>query len=163
MLAFHAFTAVTGAALMSNEQIIEQIRERYDRDERIQHPVQVAISEKEGTVTLRGTVPGLRQRRAAIDLAKSVRGVRSVVDELVVDPRDHYLDDEIRGAALQALMSNDDVPVDDINVTVSDAWLTLSGRVKRQSESNAAFETVSGLSGVGGITNKIQVVTAGGF
>ena len=147
---------------MSNEQIAYEIRDRYARDPRIQHPAQVAVSEKAGTVTLRGTVRSLHQRRAAIESAKSVRGVRGVEDELVVDPRDRYLDDEIRGTALQALMSNDDVPVDEINVTVSDAWLTLTGRVKRQSESNAAFETVSGVPGVGGITNKIQVVTAGG-
>jgi osmotically-inducible protein OsmY len=147
---------------MSNEQIIDQIRDGYVRDPRIQHPTQVAVSEKAGTVTLRGTVRSLRQRRAAIEIAKSVRGVRRVEDELVVDPRDRYLDDEIRGTALQALMSNDAVPVDEINVTVADGWLTLTGRVKRQSESNAAFETVSGLSGVGGITNRIQVVTAGG-
>jgi hypothetical protein len=33
-----------------------------------------------------------------------------VVDELSVDPRDRWEDDEIRGAALQALMLNDDVP-----------------------------------------------------
>jgi osmotically-inducible protein OsmY len=71
-------------------------------------------------------------------------------------------DDELRGTALQALMSNDEVPIDQINVTVADGWLTLTGRVKRQSESNAAFEAVSELPGIGGITNRIEVVTAGG-
>lgn len=33
--------------------------------------------------------------------------------------------------------------------------------IKRQSESNAAFAAVSGVTGVGGITNEIRVVTAG--
>jgi osmotically-inducible protein OsmY len=147
---------------MSNEQVIDQIRDRYVRDPRIQHPAQVAMTEKAGTVTLRGTVRSLHQRRAAIEIAKSVRGVRAVEDELLVDPRDHSRDDELRGTALQALMANDEVPIDQINVTVADGWLTLTGRVKRQSESNVAFETVFGLPGVGGIVNKIEVVTAGG-
>jgi osmotically-inducible protein OsmY len=50
-----------------------------------------------------------------------------------------------------------------IQVHVADGWLTLSGQVKHQSVSNAAFEAVSGLPGVGGITNKIQIITAGGY
>ena len=146
---------------MPNELVIDQIRDSYVRDPRIQHPAQVAVTEKAGTVTLRGTVRSLHQRRVAIEIAKSVRGVRAVEDELLVDPRDHYRDDELRGSALQALMAND-APIDRINVTVADGWLTLTGRVQRQSESNAAFETVSTLQGVGGITNRIEVVTAGG-
>jgi osmotically-inducible protein OsmY len=148
---------------MPDEQVIDQIRDRYVRDPRIQHPAQVAVTEKAGTVTLRGTVRSLHQRRAAIEIANSVRGVRAVEDELLVDPRDHYLDDELRGTALQALMSNDEVPIDQINVKVANAWLTLTGRVKHQSQSNAAFEAVSELPGVGGITNRIEVVTAGGY
>jgi osmotically-inducible protein OsmY len=52
---------------------------------------------------------------------------------------------------------------DTVDVTVANGWLTLSGRVKHQYESNAAFEAVAGLQHVGGITNKIQVVTAGGY
>jgi osmotically-inducible protein OsmY len=99
----------------------------------------------------------------AVDIARAVRGVRAVEDELRVDPRDRFVDDEIRGAALQALMSSPDVPDDLIDVRVADTWLTLSGRVRHQAESTAAFEAVSGLPRVGGITNKIQVITAGGY
>jgi osmotically-inducible protein OsmY len=148
---------------MPDTQVVDAIRARYERDPRIPHAAQLAVSERAGTVTLRGTVRSLHQRRVALDIAKSVRGVRAVADELVVDPRDLSIDDEIRGAALQALMSSPDVPDDTIDVRVADEWLTLSGRVQHQSESNAAFEAVSGLPRVGGITNKIQVVTAGGY
>jgi osmotically-inducible protein OsmY len=148
---------------MPDTQIVDAIRARYERDPRIHHAAQLAVSERAGTVTLRGTVRSLHQRRVALDIAKSVRGVRAVEDELVVDPRDLSIDDETRGAALQALMSRPDVPADMIDVRVADGWLTLSGQVKRQSESNAAFEAVSGLPRVGGITNKIQVITAGGY
>ena len=148
---------------MPESQVVDVIRARYARDSRIHHPTQLAVSERAGTVTLRGTVRSLHQRRVAVDIAKSMRGVRAVEDELIVDPRDRSVDDEIRGVALQALMSSPDVPADMIDVRVADGWLTLSGQVKHQSDSNAAFEAVSGLPHVGGITNKIQVITAGGY
>jgi osmotically-inducible protein OsmY len=147
---------------MPDEQVIDQIRARYVNDPRIQHAAELAVTERAGTVTLRGTVRSPNQRRLAVEIARSVRGVRAVSDDLSIDPRDSWRDDELRGVALQALMSSPDVPHEEIDATVANGWLTLTGRVKRQSESNAAFEAVSGVGGVGGITNKIEVTTAGG-
>jgi osmotically-inducible protein OsmY len=141
--------------------IVDDVRAALADDPHLHNPTELAVSEKSGTVMLRGTVRSLRQRRLAIEAARSVRGVGNVVDEIVVDPRDHWDDAQLRGAALQALMSDDGVPADDVDVTVADGWLTLTGRVKYQSQSNAAFEAISGLPGVGGITNRIEVVTAG--
>jgi osmotically-inducible protein OsmY len=163
MLAICQLSADVRSPPMPDTQVVDVIRARYERDPRIHDAAQLAVSERAGTVTLRGTVRSLHQRRVAIDIAKSVRGVRAVQDELSVDPRDLSIDDEIRGAALQALVSRPDVPDDMIDVRVADGWLTLSGQVKHQSDSNAAFEAVSGLPRVGGITNKIQVITAGGY
>ena len=141
--------------------IIDDIRARLESDPRIPHPGQVAISERDGTVRLRGTVRSVHQRRAAVQIAKSTRRVRAVEDDLWVDPRDHWPDDEIRGAALRALMSDPGVPSDRVEVTVADGWLTLKGEVKHQYESDAAFEAVRGVTGIGGITNKLTVISAG--
>lgn len=147
---------------MLNENLIsDEIRAKYVRDPRIPHPGEVAVSERAGAVTLRGTVATPQQRHAAVEIAKSVRGVRDVYDELSVDPRDRW-DAEIRGAALQALMSSPGVPADQIEVKVDAAWLTMKGEVKHQHESDAAFKAVSQVPGVGGITNRIAVITAGG-
>lgn len=146
---------------MTDENIVEVIQSKYQRDDRIPHPAEIAVSEKAGTVTLRGTVRSLHEHRAAADIAKATRGVVWVDNELSVNPRDRWQDGELRGAALQALMSSDQVPADGIDVLVSDGWVTLKGEVTRQEDSNAAFETVSRLDGVGGITNEIKVITAG--
>jgi osmotically-inducible protein OsmY len=148
---------------MPNEHVSDQIRANYVSDPRVQHAAELAVTERAGTVTLRGTVRSLQQRRLAVEIAQSVRGVHLVVDELRINPRADSRDDELRGVALQALMSSADVPDEQIDASVADGWLKLTGRVKRQSESNAAFEAVSGLRGVGGITNKIEVNTAGGY
>jgi osmotically-inducible protein OsmY len=147
--------------MTSDKTIIEEIRAAYDCDDRIPHAAEIAIAEQGGTVTLRGTVGSPHQLRAAAEIAKSVRGVRRLDNELSLDPRDRWADGEIRGTALRALMSSDDVPADHIDVHVANGWLTLKGEVKHQEESDAAFAAVSRLKGVGGITNEIKVITAG--
>ena len=141
--------------------IIEDIRARYVRDHRIPHPAEIAVSAQLGNVTLRGTVSSVSQLRAAVQIAKSAHGVRRVDNELSLDPRDHSDDAELRGTALQAMMANDAVPADHIEVHVAAGWVTLKGEVKHQYETDAAFDAVSQLPGVGGITNEIKVVTAG--
>jgi osmotically-inducible protein OsmY len=147
---------------MSNDNVItEEIRATLARDDRIPHPTEVAVSERHGTVILRGSVGSFHQRRAAVKIARSVHGVLTVEDEVWVDPRDRWQDNEIRGAALQALMSNPEVPADRIDITVANGWLTLKGEVKHQYENDAAFDAVCRLAGVGGITNEIKVITAG--
>ncbi len=146
---------------MSNEKLItDEIRATLERDNRIPHPTEVAVSDRHGTVTLRGSVGSLHQRRAIVKIARSVPGVVNVEDELQVDPRDRWQDNEIRGAALRALTSNDTVPADRIEVRVANGWLTLKGEVNHQYENDAAFEAVHRLLGVGGITNEIKVITA---
>jgi len=146
---------------MPNTELDDDVRAAIDRDPRIPHTGEVAVFERDGVVTLRGSVGSFRQRRAAAQIARSVPGVRDVVDELRIDLQDRFEDDQIRGAALQALMWDPDVPDARIDVTVKNGWLTLKGDVRHQHESDAAFEDVSRLRGVGGITNEIRVITAG--
>ena len=66
-------------------------------------------------------------------------------------------DDEIRGAALQGLIWDVDVPSDFVDVTVDDGWVTLKGNVSYQFESDAAYDDVARLYGVLGVTNEIIV------
>jgi osmotically-inducible protein OsmY len=147
--------------MSDDETVIDQISAALERDGRLPHPHEIAVSYRAGAVTLRGTVAGLKERRAALEIASSAPGVRVVEDELLIDPRDRWEDGEVRGAALQALMSSTAVPPDRVEVKVANGWLTLKGEVKHQYDSDAAFKAVSGLPGVGGITNEIRVVTAG--
>jgi osmotically-inducible protein OsmY len=147
--------------MSENQFITDEIRATLERDERLPHPAEVAVSERHGTVTLRGSVGSFHQRRAAVRIARSATGVVTVQDELWVDPRDRWRDNEIRGAALQALMASTEVPAERVDVVVENGWLTLKGEVKHQYEGSAAFEAVPRLPGVAGITNEIKVITAG--
>jgi osmotically-inducible protein OsmY len=148
---------------MSQQSIIgEEIRAAYTRDPRIPHPGEIAVAEQAGTVMLRGSVGSPHQRHAAAEIARSVRGVRNVENEITIDIHDHWDDDQLKGQALQALIAAGDAPADRITVDVDSAWVTLRGTVRHQAESNAAFAAISALPGVGGITNKITVVAPGG-
>ena len=147
--------------MSSYNLITDEIRATLACDDRLPHPTEVAVSERHGTVTLRGSVGSFHQRQAAVKIARSVQGVLTVEDALWVDPRDRWRDNEIRGVALQALMSNPEVPAHQIDITVANGWLTLKGEVQHQYETDAAFDAVCRLPGVGGITNEIKVITAG--
>ena len=144
-----------------DETIIASIRAALERDARVDHPEEIAVSCQACWVVLRGTVATPRQRSVAHEIARAIPGVRGVEVELRVDLRDRWEDGEVRGTALQALIADAGVPDDRLDVIVADGWLTLKGEIKDQSASDAAFTAVSELPGVGGITNEIKVVTAG--
>jgi osmotically-inducible protein OsmY len=146
---------------MTNIKIIDEIRAKLEDNPDVHQPAEIAMSERKGDVTLRGSVGSFHERQAAVQVARSVRGVRRVEDQLVVDLRNDWDDDVIRGVALQALMSADNVPADRVDVKVDGGWLTLKGEVKHQYDSDAAFAAVQHVPGVGGITNEIKVITAG--
>src|SRR5579871_2591609 len=102
--------------MRGDDTIVAQVHARLADDPRLPHPGEVAVSEQGGTVTLRGSVASPRQRHAAVEAAKSVPGVQRVVDQLDLDPRDHWEDGELRGAALRALLATGDIPMDRIEV-----------------------------------------------
>ena len=104
--------------MSSRSTVTEEIRAALAADARIVHAADVAAAEREGTVTLRGTVRSLHQRRTAVEMA--------VEDGLRVDPRDRALDNELRGAALQAL-AHHGVPAR-VDVDVSNGWATRRAR-----------------------------------
>jgi osmotically-inducible protein OsmY len=105
-------------------------------------------------------VGSFAQRRAAGDDANDVLGVFDVDNELQVRLMDDYQreDAEIRGAALQMLMWDSEIPAGSIDVKVTEGWLTLKGDVDFQYQSDYAFDDVSKLFGVVGVSSEIKVI-----
>jgi osmotically-inducible protein OsmY len=147
---------------MSSATIESEIIASLSMDPRVPNPEEIAVEAEGNAVTLRGTVGSFAQRRAAVADAHKANGVEDVYDNLQVRLLDEYMreDAEIRGAALQALMWDVEVPSDSLDVKVEDGWVTLSGEVNFQYQSDDAFDDVATLYGVVGITNEIQVVEA---
>ncbi|HEX3979490.1 MAG TPA: BON domain-containing protein [Solirubrobacteraceae bacterium] len=145
--------------MLTDISLPDAVSANLDLDPRIPESLEIAVAADEGIVTLRGTVESFSQRRAAGQDAKKVDGVYDVDNQLSVSltgasRRD---DDEIRGAALQNLIWDVEVPSDLVDVKVDDGWVTLKGNVSYQFESDAAYDDVGSLYGVLGVTNEIVV------
>jgi hypothetical protein len=146
--------------MVDKSKIEGDVRAALQGDPRIKHPELIAVSvDGIGTVVLRGAVGSLPQRRAATHDARQVEGVFEVIDRLKVHPPigKEVGDDEVRAAALQQLMWDSRFWSDDIQVTVSDGWVTLSGHVRQEEQRLAAMEDVAGVDGVVGVTNQIKL------
>jgi osmotically-inducible protein OsmY len=145
--------------MLTNTSIEDDIHSAFVLDARIADPSDIAVSVENGLATLRGTVGSFAQRRAAAHDARNVDGVYDVDDELKVRLLDEARreDADIRGAALQALMWDVEVPAESIDVKVENGWITLKGYVGHQYESDAAYADVASLYGLYGITNEIKV------
>jgi osmotically-inducible protein OsmY len=144
---------------MSNATIDGEIIAKLELDPRIKDAEEIAVEAQGDVVTLRGTVGSFAQRRAAVNDARKTAGVAEVYDEIKVRLMDDYMreDAEIRGAALQSLMWDVEVPAELIEVSVEDGWVTLKGDVGYQFQSDDAFDDVASLIGVTGVTNQIRV------
>ena len=145
--------------MLTNTPLEDAVTDSLDLDPRIPDPIEIAVSADAGTVMLRGTVERFSQRRAAVQDAKKIDGVYDVDDQLKVSltGAERREDDEIRGVALQALIWDTEVPSDTVDVKVQEGWITLTGDVSFQFQSDAAYDDVSSLYGVYGVTNEIRV------
>jgi len=145
--------------VLTNTPLEDAVMSSFDLDPRIPDSLEIAVSVEDGIVTLRGTVESFGQRRAAVEDTRKIEGVYEVDDQLKVSLRgsDRRDDDEIRGAALQSMIWDVEVPADTVDVKVDDGWVTLSGDASYQFQSDAAYDDVANMYGVVGITNEIKV------
>ena len=145
---------------MTDDNIQSAVRTELASDPRLPYADEIAVEAYGGAVTLRGTVGSFAQRRAAVADARRTRGVFDVYDEIGVRLMndDRREDAEIRGAALQRLTWDPQIPGDYIDVHVKDGWVTLKGEVDHQYQSDIAFDHIASLYGVTGVTNDIETV-----
>jgi osmotically-inducible protein OsmY len=145
--------------MLTDTPLVDAVIANIEGDPRIPDSLEIAVAANDGIVTLRGTVESFSQRRAAAQDAKLIDGAYDVDNQLKVNliGANRRDDDEIRGAALQGLIWDVEVPSDFVDVKVHDGWVTLKGDVSYQFESDAAYDDVSSLYGVLGVTNEITV------
>lgn len=112
-----------------------------------------------GTVTLVGSVSSWAKKVAAQEAAHRVHGVLDVANDLqiVVQGSDGRSDTEIAQAVRLALQWDVFVPDERIRSTVTRGWVTLEGEVDYLKQRDDCERTVRNLSGVRGITNKIEI------
>ena len=110
-------------------------------------------------MTLTGQVDYYTEKDDAERAAKSVYGVKAVVNDLDVELADssRRTDADVASAAVSALKWDYEVPDNKVTVTVRDGWVTLEGTVDWQYQSDAAQRCIQYLIGVKGVTNSIVI------
>jgi osmotically-inducible protein OsmY len=145
--------------LLTDTPMTDAVIGSLERDPRIPRAREIAVSADGVIVTLRGTVESFAQRRAAGQDALKIEDVYEVDNQLKINlpGSDRREDDEIRGAAIQSLIWDAEVPSDAVDVKVDSGWVTLKGDVSYQFQSDAAYDDVATMYGVYGVTNEIRV------
>lgn len=144
--------------MKTDSQLQHDVRDALRWEPRVQE-AEIGVSVHEGVVTLSGTVSHLAEKQIAEETVKRVYGVHAVADELVVRLPEvsQRTDSEIAQAAVHALEWYAFVPHERIQLTVSNAWVTLEGEVDAPYEKMAAEEAIRHLVGVRGISNALTL------
>src|SRR3982074_572833 len=119
----------------------------------------VAVSVKNGVVTLAGVTPSYPYGLEAEAAAKRVAGVHAVANDIEVrlPAIDQRPDPDIARDAVAALKSELPISHDRIKIVVKNGWMTLEGAVEWQYQKTSAENAVRKVKGVKGVTNVITV------
>lgn len=156
---FLALTAarVAGAPFDLNHQAISDKIE----DEMLMDPgvvsTRIDVVTTDGIVKLEGEVDNLLAKRRAARIAEAVKGVRSVVNRIKVRPPQDRTDAAIERDVETALASDPAADVYEIAVDVQDGVVKLSGTVDSSQERELARKVATGVRGVRGVDDDINV------
>ena len=119
----------------------------------------IAVSVKNGVVTLTGFTKSYTDRLEAELAAKRIAGVRAVANDIEVrlPAIDQRPDPDIARDAVSALKAELPISHDRIKVIVKDGWVTLEGAVEWQYQKTTAENAVRKVKGVKGVTNVVTV------
>lgn len=117
----------------------------------------IAVSVKNGAVTLTGFVKSFTDKYEAEAAAKRVAGVIAVANDIEVrmPSVDERPDPEIARDAAAALKSQLPLSFEKIKVIVKNGWITLEGQVEWQYQRNTAESAVRRIKGVKGVINSV--------
>jgi len=142
---------------MTNDELELWVNDELFWDPKIDSAA-IAVSAKNGDVTLRGTVGSYREKREARKAAERVYGVESVNNELKVRILDEggRDDADLRGAVLQAMMLDTLIPTT-IDATAYDGTVTLKGTAEWEYQRDEAEFVAGNVLGVLEIYDEIAI------
>jgi osmotically-inducible protein OsmY len=119
----------------------------------------IAVSVREGVVTLAGLVDSYADKWRAETVVGRISGLKAVVNDLEVKlpAGSQRPDPDIARAVLDALKWNILVPHESIKLTVENGWVTLRGTVDWYYQKEEAERTVRNITGVKGVSNLVTV------
>ncbi len=141
---------------VSDKQTRESVLRQIDWEPEI-NSTDISVAADDGVITLTGFVHSYAEKVVAEKAAKRVYGVKAVANDIEVKPRYELTDPEIARNAVLALETHVNVPDNKIKLTVKDAWVILEGKVDWPYQKTAAKSAISNLTGVKGVSDRIEV------
>ncbi len=120
---------------------------------------EIEVETVDGIVTLSGTINNLLAKQRAEEVVRSVRGVRSIVNNITVLPSMRPAD-EIKADVDTALAINPATENYGIDIRVAGDTVRLSGTVKSWPAKRLAEDVAAGVRGVTAIENELVVTYA---
>jgi osmotically-inducible protein OsmY len=119
----------------------------------------IGVTADAGVVTLTGHVSTYAEKWSAERVAKRLKGVTAVANEIEVrlPSEAKYDDEEIAKSAVAALHWNIAVPREQVKIVVNKGYVTIDGEVEWQFQKREAETAIRNLVGVCGISNDITV------
>jgi osmotically-inducible protein OsmY len=144
--------------MRSDHEIEQDVRDEMQWDPDLD-ATDIAVSVKNGVVTLAGFAKSYSDKYEAEAAAKRVAGVKGVANDIDVrlPSIDQRPDPEIAREAVDAIKVQLPISSENIRAVVKNGWVTLEGTVEWQYQRQTAENAVRRIRGVKGITNSISV------
>lgn len=122
----------------------------------------VGVASANGTVTLTGKAHSDAERQAYVAATRSVDGVRSVDDRLVIDPnergiREQSADVTLAGKVSAAIAGQAGINVFHVKVSARDGVVSIEGTVPSNSIARTIVDTARGVDGVKRVVSALTV------
>jgi osmotically-inducible protein OsmY len=156
-IGFTAISPVLGAKPRLTDSSVSDAVEDELRVDRAVPVSLINVSTTDGVVTLDGTVGSILAKERAARIARTVKGVRAVVNKIKVDPPFMRTDLEIREDVEDALLTDPATDSYEIDVKVDDNVVNLSGTVESWEEKRLCEKVAQGVKGVKDVNSRIVV------
>jgi osmotically-inducible protein OsmY len=143
--------ALTGTDVRLRNSVVREL----DWDREVDDSA-IGVAAKDGVVTLTGFIDSYAGKLAAERVAKRVRGVRGVANDITVRLKVDRTDPDLAADATRALRLRPEIP-ESVQVALHQGRVTLTGKVEWLLQKTRAEMAVEHIRGVRGVLNHIEV------